>query len=245
MRNGEFEDARLVPVYDADFRWSREDDFFLNLVNERPGSRVLDLGCGTGRLTVGIAAAGHTVMGIDPAEASIAAAVRKPGAEAVRWMVGTSSSAPKGSFDVALMTSHVAQFMVDDDAWASCLVDLRGALVAGGRLIFDSRDPDARGWEAWNPAQSRHRVRLEDGVEVWVWNDVTAVTGNIVDFTLHYEFPDGQELLSSSALRFRDARELGESLRAHGFDVDTIYGGWKGETVGAGDGELIVDARAR
>lgn len=53
MRHGEFRDRRLVTLYDAECPWSHDDDFFLWLVNETPSARVLDLGCGTGRLTPG------------------------------------------------------------------------------------------------------------------------------------------------------------------------------------------------
>ncbi|MBT2365909.1 hypothetical protein J7E88_11475 [Streptomyces sp. ISL-10] len=49
--------------------WPGEDDFFLPVVAESPGARVLDLGVGTGRLALGTAAAGHTVTGVDPAQA--------------------------------------------------------------------------------------------------------------------------------------------------------------------------------
>ena len=58
MRNAEFNDPRLVIVYDAECPWSRDDDFFLSVVNQTPGARVLDLGCGTGRLALGLSAAG-------------------------------------------------------------------------------------------------------------------------------------------------------------------------------------------
>jgi SAM-dependent methyltransferase len=244
VRDGEFNDPDLVPLYDAAFPWSRADDFFLAAVNETSAARVLDLGCGTGRLALGLSAAGHVVTGIDPASASIDAARRKPGADAVTWVVGTSRAAPPESFDVAVMTSHVAQFLVTDGDWSAALPDLRRSLVPGGSLIFDSRDPAYRGWEVWNPADSLRMVDLHDGSAVRVWNEGTSVEGDVVDFTLHYKFPDGRELLSSSTLRFRSEEEIRSSLRKQHFVVENIFGGWKREPVGAGDGEFIVVARA-
>lgn len=243
MRNAEFRDRRLVPVYDAECPWSRDDDFFLSVVGETPGARVLDLGCGTGRLALGMAAAGHTVTGVDPARASLEAARAKPGAERVTWIEGTSPVLPDASFDVAVMTSHVAQFLVDDDEWRRTLADLRRALVPGGRLVFDSRDPRAREWERWNPVDSRRRISLPDGRVVAAWTEVTAVQDGAVTFSHHYTFPDGEELLSTATLRFRTQEELCSSLRQAGFSVESMYGGWQREPVGMGDGELLVVAR--
>jgi len=244
VRDGEFNDPSLVPLYDVAFPWSRADDFFVAAVNETPAARVLDLGCGTGRLALGLSAAGHVVTGIDPASASIDVARRKPGADAVTWAVGTSRAAPAESFDVAVMSSHVAQFLVADHEWAAALADLRRALVPGGRLIFDSRDPAYRAWEAWNPLDSLRMVDQPDGSAVRVWNEGTSVDGDVVDFTLHYRFPDGRELLSSSTLRFRSEKEIRSSLHEQHFAVEHIFGGWKREPVGAGEGEFIVAARA-
>lgn len=102
MRHAEFVDPRLVEVYDAECPWSREDDFFLAIVGETPARRVLDLGCGTGRLALGMARAGHLVTGVDPARASLEAARTKHGAEAVTWLEGTSSMVPDLAFDVAV-----------------------------------------------------------------------------------------------------------------------------------------------
>ena len=201
--NAEFNDPRLVAVYDAECQWSRDDDFFLSVANETPRARVLDLGCGTGRLALGLARAGHKVTGVDPASASLDAARVKAGSEHVTWIEGTSEVLGSRSFDVAVMTSHVAQVFVDDDDWARTLADLAHALVPGGRLAFDVRDPDARTWERWNPADSRRRVMLADGRAVDAWTEVTKVEHGAVSFTHHSTFPGGEVLLSMSTLRFR------------------------------------------
>jgi len=128
-------------------------------------------------------------------------------------------------------------------AFARVLADLRRCLVPGGRVVFDSRDPEARLWERWNPVDSRRQVAMGDGQEVAVWTEVTGVRDGTVSFTHHYTLPGGEELVSTATLRFRTEAEVRDAVRAAGFEIGAIYGGWKGETVGAGDGELLVVAR--
>lgn len=246
MRNAEFNDPRLVPVYDAAFCWGPDDDFFLSIANETPRQRVLDFGCGTGRLTLGIASAGHTVTGVDPARASLDVALKKPGADAVTWICGTSEILPDNAFDIAFMTSHVAQFFITDEEWERALADLRRAVVPGGRLVFDSRDPAARGWESWNPADSRRRVALPDGRFVDLQSEAEPMDENdVVRSMLHYTFSDGTALSALILLRFRPEAELRSTLDQAGFTVEHIYGGWNREPIGADDGEFLVIARAR
>lgn len=241
MQNAEFELPRLARVYEMFNPWGRSDQFFLDVANETPGTRVLDLGCGTGQLTLRLAEAGHEVTGIEPARASLDVARSKPGAEGVTWMNGLAADAPSNAFDLVLMTSHVAQFMTGDDEWLTVLRHLR----LGGRLVFDSRDPAARDWDTWRP-EHRTELTLPDGRAAVNWTEVTDVTGECVSFTHHFSFPDSaEELLSHSTLRFRPEATLRETLDAAGFDVDAIYGGWNREGVGQGDGEFIVFSRAR
>jgi len=240
VRHAEFEDPRLVEVYDATCPWSRDDDFFVSVVEEAGAEiRVLDLGCGTGRLALGLAARGHTVTGVDPAAASLAAARAKPGADRVTWIEGTSAVLPDGSFDAALMTSHVAQFFVGDTEWAALLADVHRALVPGGRLTFDARDPDDRGWERW-PEQWDRTVALPGGGTVAQSVEVTRVAGGLVSHTIRYRFADGTDLASDATLRFRSEADLRRSLADAGFTVEAVFGGWDRRPVGAGDGELLV-----
>jgi SAM-dependent methyltransferase len=244
-RHAEFEEPRLVEVYDATCPWSRDDDFFVSVVEEvGPARRVLDLGCGTGRLALGLAARGHTVTGVDPASASLAAARAKPDAERVTWIEGTSSALPDAAFDVVVMTSHVAQFFVGDTELAEVLADVHRALVPGGRLTFDARDPDDRGWERWSERWDR-TVALPGGGAVAQSVEVTRVDGDLVSHALRYRFDDGTDLVSEATLRFRPEDELRRSLVAAGFVVEAVFGGWQREPVGDGDGELLVVARRR
>jgi ubiquinone/menaquinone biosynthesis C-methylase UbiE len=244
VQDAEFNDPRLVELYDAECTWAPDDDYFVALVSETPAARVLDVGCGTGRLAIGLSERGHTVTGLDPAQVSLARARLKPGADRVTWVHGTAGAAPDAAFDVALMTSHVAQCFVTDAEWATTLGELRRALVRGGRLAFDARDPRARAWERWNPADSLRQIHLPQGQRVTAWTELTAVARGTVSFTHYYRFPDGEELRSNSTLSFRTEQHLRESLTEAGFTIEHLYGGWLREPVGAGCGELIVIARS-
>ncbi len=244
MHHGEFRDPRLVTVYDAECPWSRDDEFFLSVLADEPAVDVLDLGCGTGRLTIAMAARGYRVTGVDPARPSLEVARGKPGAERVTWIEGSTEVLPAGAFDAALMTSHVTQFFVSDAEFATALADLRRALRPGGRLIFDTRDPAARAWEKWNPVDSRHETRLPDGTSFVNWGEVTSVVDGAVSFTHHYDFPDGDHRVATATMRWRTESSLRSLLGAAGFTVAHLWGGWNRDPVGHLDGEFLVVARA-
>jgi SAM-dependent methyltransferase len=217
----------------------------MELAGETSRARVLDFGCGTGRLAIALAAAGHHVTGVDPASASLQAARAKPGSNRVTWIEGSHEILPSAAFDLIVMNSHVAQLLITDLEWANTLSRFSQALVPGGRLAFDSRDPQARAWEAWNPVDSRERLILPDGRTVDILTDAVETAGENMTFVIHYRFSGSNEdLRSRNTLRFRSKQALRSSLQAAGFEVEQIFGGWNRDPIGHRDGEFIILARA-
>lgn len=241
MPDAHYTDPRLVTLYDRENTWGADDDRFRELVGARGPCRVVDLGCGTGRLTLALAADGHGVTGVDPAAASLDAARGKPGADQVTWVHGEAADLATDSADVVLMSSHVAQVFTDDDEWMQTLGHLARALVPGGRLFFDSRDPDARAWERWGSTGRPALLETAQG-PVRTWTEVDDVVGSRVSFTAHSVFPDGSRSLSRSTLVFRSEAELRADLVRAGLVVDAVDGDRRGEPVGASAGELVVQA---
>ena len=91
-----------------------EERHFARLLGEVGGLRVLDVGCGTGRHAIPIAAAGAEVLAMDFSEGMLARARTKPGGERVRFLqqdLGARLPEPDQSFDrvlCCLVLDHVA-----------------------------------------------------------------------------------------------------------------------------------------
>jgi len=212
-----FTDPRLVALYD-DADCPRADlDHYIAIVAEFGARSVIDVGSGTGVFAVALAERGIDVVGVDPAPASVAYARARPGGDRVRWLDGDASTLPPMSVDLVTMTGNVAQAIVPQETWNATLVGCRAALHDDGRLVFETRDPAARGWEAWTPDATRRTVG-----DVTSWTELTAVELPLVSFRATWRFADGTELTSDSTLRFRDLDELADDLAAAGFAVDEV-----------------------
>jgi ubiquinone/menaquinone biosynthesis C-methylase UbiE len=105
----EFVHPRLAALYDVLDPVHGDLPAYLNLVAELRADRVVDVGCGTGRLALLLAARGHDVVAVDPAPASLEVARDKPGADRVRWIDGDATSVAVTDRDVAMMTGNTAQ----------------------------------------------------------------------------------------------------------------------------------------
>ena len=92
MPDATFDDARLAALYDPLDPDRSDLDAYVALVDELGARSVLDIGCGTGVFALLLAARGCDVVGVDPAGASVDVARAKPGADAVRWVVGEAAA---------------------------------------------------------------------------------------------------------------------------------------------------------
>jgi SAM-dependent methyltransferase len=96
-------------VYDA-FDGDRDDlTAYLSIAGELGAERVLDVGCGTGCLAILLAESGRTVMGADPAGASLDVAKAKDATARITWVHGDATILPPFNADLAVMTGNVAQ----------------------------------------------------------------------------------------------------------------------------------------
>lgn len=214
-----FADPRLAPLYDL-FDHDRSDlDVYLSIVRDLDARSVLDVGCGTGCFAVLLAADGREVVAVDPAEASLEIARRKPGAADVRWLDTDATSLPALQVDLATMTDNVAQAIVDDAGWRATLAGVHGALRPGGFLVFETRDPARRAWNEWTPEATRGSRHVAGIGRVERWVELTDVRPPLVSFRTTFVFAGGDVLSSDSTLRFRERSEVEADLAEHGYEL--------------------------
>jgi len=216
-----FADPRQAVLYDVLDDDRSDLDAYVAIADELGARHVIDIGCGTGSLAVRLVGEGITVVGLDPAAASLEVARTKPYADRVTWINGdaTALAGLSGTADMAVMTGNVAQVFVSDADWSETLTAVHAALRPGGWFVFETRRPEVRAWEDWDIAPTT--VDLPDGRAAVVTRTVTVVDLPLVTFEGSTTIGD-EILTSSSILRFRDRPEIERDLRSHGFTVSDV-----------------------
>lgn len=242
-----FSDADAAALYDLLNPWepgSRSSDrFYDELVGA--ADSVLDVGCGTGAMLHWARGHGHTglLAGLDPDRAALARARRRTDIE---WVEGIAvDAAPEAAFALATMTGHAFQCLVTDEELRGSLAAIRAVLRPGGRFAFETRHPQARAWQDWNPSHARD-LTGPDGRVLRVWHHVESVTGDLVTFTGTTAAPDGRVLrVDRTTLRFLEVAALDAFLAAAGFALEGRYGDWDRGPVTATSREIITIARRK
>ena len=225
MLDAHYVNPRLVELYDIDSGWSVDRTFYLALAGAERKS-ILDLGCGTGLMCEAYAKRGHDVTGVDPSEAMLAVAQRKPHGASIEWVRSTSQDyCSEKRFDLIIMTGHAFQVLLKDEDIAAALTVMRQHLKPDGRAVFESRNPAIDWAKEW----AGERVLEHNGQKVRLTNPVTASIGDRVFFESRFHFPD-EYLVSKSELRFLSKQGIEERLAAAGLIVESLFGDW-GETL--------------
>ena len=114
----------------------------------RPGMRVLDAGCGTGRVAVELARGGHRVVGVDSDPSMLAVARTHDGP---RWVdADLAVLALPDRFDVVVAAGNVMVFLAPGTE-PQVVARLAAHLVPGGLLVSGWRTDrlDVASYDAW------------------------------------------------------------------------------------------------
>lgn len=236
-----YTDAQVAALYGVLNPWGASDDFYLSLV--MAAGAALDVGCGTGALLHRAREAGHAghLAGIDPDPAMLAIARRR---DDIDWRQVTAAGIDReGAFDLATMTGHAFQCLIDDAEIAASLAAIRRALAPGGAFAFETRNPARAEWREWHPG---HPIDVVDGAgtPLRITYEVLDVDGDVVTLTETTSARDGGRLrVDEGRLRFLGPGRLAAALAAAGFAIEAQYGDWDGAPFMEGSPEITTIAR--
>ncbi|HEY4658434.1 MAG TPA: class I SAM-dependent methyltransferase [Gemmatimonadaceae bacterium] len=241
MSRAQLYDERVAEYYELiPLSKDRRDlEFYLGYARQA-GGRVLELGCGTGRILVPIAAAGLEVVGLDLSDAMLAKCREKlqtlP-AEAqsrVQLVRGDMTNFDLGeTFALAIIPFRPFQHLLTVEQQLACLGCIARHLAPKGKLVFDVFQPDLRRLHDPVYRQETDEVperTLADGRRFRVTSRVLAFRRaeqiNEVELIYHITSPDGREerIVEPLTLRYFFRYEMEHLLARGGFRVMDVFG---------------------
>lgn len=220
--------------YDADIRFI--------LGNLPPaGSPVIDLACGTGRITLPLAEAGNDVTGVDLHEGMLARAQEKAAQQGLSVRLIQQDCRELDLPVIApfiVMAGNSFQHFLTNEDQDRLMESVRRHLEPGGRFIFDTRNPVLA--ELAEP--DLYEEILEFGgrrireVHTETYDPVTQILHCRTERLAEDGTPLGQDGIS---LRYTYPLELERLLRQQGFRLENMYGDWSGQSFEAESGQMV------
>ncbi|MFK7805906.1 MAG: class I SAM-dependent methyltransferase [Anaerolineae bacterium] len=228
----------------TDARTAAEIDFVLQQSPIDPDTRFLDVGCGFGRHSIELAQRGYHTVGIDPAEAMIAAANgRKADIDPelqpnVDFQVTTGEAFESAEkFDVALCLMTTLGQVSDDDDNNGLLKAICKNLKPDGKLILEVPQKDA----AIKSLKAADRFGSATNY-TQIERKYVETTGRIVE-RFHIVSAETQTRFLLSYKLFNQT-DIEQMLTDSGFKLDSVVGDFAGNSLTAESMNMIFVARA-
>ncbi len=135
----------FADVYDDWYAGLTDVDVTVRTIADLAGSRgrVLELGAGTGRVAVPMAAAGLVVTAVDTSEAMLDRLTARDADELVTVVCGDMvDDVPAGPFDVVLVAYNTIFNLLTDVRQQACFVAVAAVLRPGGAFVVEAFVPD-------------------------------------------------------------------------------------------------------
>ncbi len=197
-----------------------------------PGDAILELGVGTGRLAIPLAAAGRLVWGIDSSAAMIDQLAAKAGGNLVTTTVGDmGADLPPGPFHLVFVALNTFFGLPTAEAQAACFGTVASRLRLGGRFVIEAFVPATEAMPAGAAMGSSDRIEVRSMT-------VDTVVLSISRFDAddqraeghHVELRHGMPvILRPWAVRYSTPDQLDAMAAAACLTLESRCGSWTGE----------------
>ena len=233
---------------------------FYSALAREAGGPILELACGTGRVTIPIARLGFPVTGLDIVPGMLEQARNKSAGLPIRWVEGDARAFDLGEqFRLIFLTGNAFQAFVTNAEQAAVLQQVQAHVHDEGLFAFETRNPLLP-----NTAPPAGLfVTLETRTEEQHWPSFVNATGQevrvsttqeydhlaqIVHLTGYKRWYEGKQertTISRTALRYTFPQELTALLHCHGFSILRQYGDWNDVPLSATSPSIISVCRKR
>jgi SAM-dependent methyltransferase len=194
------------------------------------GGAVLEMGIGTGRLALPLAARGLEVAGIEASTVMVERLRAKPGGDHIPVAVGDFADARvPGAFALVVLAFNTIFALPTEDAQVACFDNAARHLRPGGRFVVDSWILDPTRFADGAAVAVRYltgdRLSLDTGV---LHADASLME------TVQIVLSEGRVRLFPANHRYVGPRELDLMARVAGFRLEDRWAGWDRAPFGPG-----------
>lgn len=225
----------IAAVYDAWYPGGDPKPIVERLMALAGEGPVLELGIGTGRIAIPLAAKGVSVHGIDASSAMVEKLRAKPGTEGIRVTLGDFTELELGArYSLAYVVFNTLFSLLEQDDQVRCFQSVADHLAAGGRFLLECFVPDLarfdRGQRLSVAAIDDDGIRIEASMHDPVGQKVKA---RVVSMT-----ESGSRFYPLQA-RYCWPSELDLMARLAGLKLEHRWGGWNEEPFTAASGNHV------
>ena len=131
---------RIAEIYDRMVTGTGPVEVLARLAGD---GRALELGIGTGRVALPLAAQGVDVHGIEASEAMVAKLRAKPGGDAIPVTIGDFADfRVDGTFELIFVVFNTFFMLATQEQQVQCFARVAGHLGAGGVFLIEAFVPD-------------------------------------------------------------------------------------------------------
>ncbi|KUL34832.1 methyltransferase [Streptomyces sp. NRRL F-4489] len=197
------------------------------------GGAALELGIGTGRLALPLAARGVPVHGIDLSRAMVARLRAKPGGDAIGVTIGDfATTRVEGTFAVCYLVFNTIMNLTTQEAQVDCFRNAAAHLAPGGCFVIEVMVPELRKLPA-----GQRIVPWHTSATRWAYDSYDLATQAM---SSHYvEVVDGRGSYRSIPFRYVWPAELDLMAQLAGLRLRERWGGWSGEAFTGESGRQV------
>lgn len=223
------DEYKTPEIYDAEYG-SYTDDFnvFCCLKNQ---GLALDLGCGTGRLTLALAKSGLTCIGMDISKPMLERARLKSQNLPISYILEDIRSFQlKDLFDLITLAGNGFQGLLTDADQDQLFTHVHSHLKKDGIFAFNTRNPTPDELQTLNDFKLWHIFKDPEGNNVQVFGKQTYnPRKGTVSYTTKRIWST-HETCTDIEIRFIPLGHLLQKLDDFGFDIIDLYGDFQKHT---------------